>query len=119
VRSLTPKASTAEEKEEPTPHMAETYIDTNPISSLLNHESETKPAEQDMHTVLSIASIPAALRVGRTCTLCLEERTDSTVTECGHLFCWSCVVGWGREKAECPLCRQELRLERLLGIYNL
>ncbi|KAL7409988.1 Pex12 amino terminal region-domain-containing protein [Mrakia frigida] len=43
------------------------------------------------------------IKEARKCTLCLEEWTDPTVTECGHVFCWSCIVGWSGEKAECPL----------------
>ncbi|KAJ7293841.1 Pex12 amino terminal region-domain-containing protein [Mycena rebaudengoi] len=101
----------------------ETFIDERPVSNFLgpvDPEGEpARPAEEDERTMLDIASIPDALRAGRNCTLCLEERTDSCSTECGHLFCWSCIVGWGREKAECPLCRQSLTLTRLLPVYNL
>lgn len=36
------------------------------------------------------------------CTLCMEQREPekgtSAVTECGHVFCWECIVGWAREK---------------------
>lgn len=100
----------------------EMFIDDRPVSSLLGasaSESEVKPVEEDENTILDVTSISPSLRAGRTCTLCLEERTDSCVTECGHMFCWGCIVGWGREKAECPLCRQALSLTRLLPIYNL
>ncbi|KAK7064697.1 peroxisome assembly protein PER8 [Favolaschia claudopus] len=101
----------------------ETFLDERPVSMFLgpvDPEGEpAKPAEEDERTMLDIPFIPDALRAGRNCTLCLEERTDSCATECGHLFCWSCIVGWGREKAECPLCRQSLNLTRLLPIYNL
>lgn len=81
----------------------ETYLDDKPISSYLQPLSDpegepAKPAELDTRTMLDVASIPPSLRAGRNCTLCLEERTDSCATECGHLFCWSCIVGWGREK---------------------
>ncbi|WVQ73875.1 hypothetical protein IAR50_003456 [Cryptococcus sp. DSM 104548] len=60
----------------------------------------------------------------RQCTLCLEPRGTGegsggtvAVTECGHIFCWGCLGGL--EKLECPLCRQSLRMERLIAAYNL
>jgi len=126
LRSASTKASSETSKgKQPitSSHSTETYIDDRPVSSFLgpvDPEGElAKPAEDDERTILDIATIPPAMRAGRTCTLCLEERTDSCATECGHLFCWSCIVGWGREKAECPLCRQSLNLIRLLPIHNL
>jgi len=101
----------------------ETFLDDRPVSTMIRpvdpDNEPVVPAEQDEHTVMDFSSISAELRASRSCTLCLEERTDSCVTECGHLFCWSCIVGWGREKAECPLCRQSLILTRLLPVYNL
>ncbi|BEI80225.1 hypothetical protein CcaverHIS002_0107540 [Cutaneotrichosporon cavernicola] len=60
----------------------------------------------------------------RQCTLCLESRGTgegsggtTAVTECGHIFCWGCLGGL--DKMECPLCRQALRMERLVPAYNL
>lgn len=56
------------------------------------------------------------------CTLCMERREPqkgtSAVTECGHVFCWDCILGWNKEKAECPLCRQSLNPSHLLPLYN-
>lgn len=101
----------------------EMFIDDRPVSTMLDADDlggeHTKLPEDDQNTVLGISSLPPRVRAARTCTLCLEERTDSCATECGHLFCWNCIIGWGREKAECPLCRQALNLARLLPIYNL
>lgn len=53
-------------------------------------------------------------RASRKCTLCLEVLKDPSVTTCGHVFCWSCVQDWCREKPECPLCRQTCLTQHVL-----
>ncbi|CAF9926112.1 MAG: peroxisome bioproteinsis factor 10 [Heterodermia speciosa] len=52
----------------------------------------------------------------RKCTLCLEEMRDPSVTTCGHVFCWTCIAGWIREKPECPLCRQSVMAQHVLTL---
>lgn len=98
------------------------YIDSRPLAQILQRaEDSDSPldAEADEFTALRVATIDPGMRTGRRCALCLEERTATTSTECGHLFCWGCIAGWGEEKAECPLCRQSLKTTRLLPVYNL
>ncbi|KAK0500621.1 Pex12 amino terminal region-domain-containing protein [Armillaria luteobubalina] len=106
-----------------TASLRESFLDDRAVSTLITPTDPdadiSTPTEDDRGTALDILSIADASRAGRNCTLCLEERTDSCATECGHLFCWTCIIGWGREKAECPLCRQSLNLSHLLPIYNL
>jgi len=99
----------------------EMYIGDKSVSEILNaQESDSAPTEEsEQLTVLDIASISPQVRASRICTLCLEERRDTCATECGHLFDWDCIYSWGREKSECPLCRQALDLTKLLPIYNL
>lgn len=52
----------------------------------------------------------------RKCTLCLEEMKDPSVTTCGHVFCWTCIGDWCREKPECPLCRQQSLVQHILPL---
>ena len=52
----------------------------------------------------------------RKCTLCLEQMRDPSVTTCGHVFCWTCVADWIREKPECPLCRQSILGQHVLPL---
>jgi peroxin-10 len=87
---------------------ADAFLDDRPINQVIKNQnlddSPIIPAEEDTGTALNIAAIPDDLRQSRNCTLCLEERTDSCITECGHLFCWNCIVGWGREKVSLVFC---------------
>jgi len=36
------------------------------------------------------------------CILCYGARVNTTVTSCGHLFCWDCIHTSLKVKAECP-----------------
>lgn len=41
------------------------------------------------------------------CSLCLGQRQNTAVASCGHLFCWTCLLGWLQMRQQCPLCRQQ------------
>lgn len=84
----------------------------NPSSlPLLPAEEARYDLEEDTN---AIPWIPSGQQ--RKCTLCLELFKDPSVTTCGHVFCWTCVRDWVREKPECPLCRQEVLLSKVLPL---
>ena len=40
------------------------------------------------------------------CAICLESHVTKAKPECGHVFCYECLVDWSTIKLECPTCRQ-------------
>ncbi|XP_052830128.1 peroxisome biogenesis factor 10 isoform X3 [Octopus bimaculoides] len=68
---------------------------------------------------LSICKVKSvATASSHQCPLCLELRHETTVTPCGHLFCWNCILEWCQTKGECPLCREKLLSCRLIYLQN-
>lgn len=66
----------------------------------------------------SVVDDTVTLHPNLKCSLCLGPRKRSTLTMCGHLFCWDCIHQWCQQKPECPLCREQLISHRLVALQN-
>lgn len=60
--------------------------------------------------------LPYIPETSRSCMLCLSPMVDPSAANCGHTFCWECIVDWVREHPECPLCRQLCLEQNLLPL---
>ncbi|MBW0544532.1 hypothetical protein O181_084247 [Austropuccinia psidii MF-1] len=81
------------------------------------HSQSEEIAEEDCPEGVTTEGV-SDLMASRRCTLCLGPKKNQSSLECGHVFCWKCVVSWVKEKSECPLCRHSVRIADLLPLYN-
>uniref|UniRef100_A0A8C3JKW7 RING-type E3 ubiquitin transferase n=1 Tax=Calidris pygmaea TaxID=425635 RepID=A0A8C3JKW7_9CHAR len=41
------------------------------------------------------------------CPICLDTiSNEASISICGHIFCFNCILEWSRISAVCPICRQ-------------
>jgi E3 ubiquitin-protein ligase Topors len=41
-----------------------------------------------------------------TCAICLSSHVNKATPDCGHVFCFRCLIDWCQIKLECPTCKQ-------------
>ncbi|GAM21617.1 hypothetical protein SAMD00019534_047920, partial [Acytostelium subglobosum LB1] len=54
------------------------------------------------------------------CNICFDNVSEPVVTQCGHLFCWSCIFQWLQHNPsqQCPVCKAPVTEEKLIPIYG-
>lgn len=75
----------------------------------------TKKSNQTAAAVRQSSTISGS---GFRCALCLEERHHTSVTTCGHLYCWDCIMDWLDKKEDCPVCREKLTKATVVFLKN-
>lgn len=58
------------------------------------------------------------LNSNKACQLCLEPRKNTSLSFCGHLFCWFCIHKWLQTSNECPICRKTLNPRKIVPLQN-
>ncbi|ODV82803.1 hypothetical protein CANARDRAFT_10182 [[Candida] arabinofermentans NRRL YB-2248] len=97
-------------------------IEKNDLLYSIPELNTETPSTTDSHhhntdIVLSDPSVlPYIPENSRSCMLCLSYMTNPTCGLCGHMFCWSCIMDWCKERKECPLCRAAIKESNLLPL---
>lgn len=81
--------------------------------SVCTNEAVAKKVTVDLANPAHLPYVPLG---SRSCMLCLAPMVNPSAANCGHMFCWECIVGWVREHPECPLCRQVCIEQNLLPL---
>ncbi|KAK6201580.1 Pex12 amino terminal region-domain-containing protein [Scheffersomyces amazonensis] len=76
-------------------------------------ENSTTSLDIDLSDPTQLPYIPEA---SRSCMLCLSPMVNPSAANCGHFFCWDCILDWLKEHPECPLCRQQCLQQHLLPL---
>jgi hypothetical protein len=110
--------SNMEDNDEPTAHVItddESAEMANPTSSLSTDDlpddlpAVNEPTVNDEPAIPSGSSGPQHQPMNYDhgeCAICMSPQTDKSRLDCGHVFCFDCLVSWCRVKLECPTCRQ-------------
>ncbi|XP_055697029.1 peroxisome biogenesis factor 10 [Phlebotomus papatasi] len=59
-----------------------------------------------------------AFQSQKICVLCLEPRTNTSSTPCGHLFCWHCIMDSLDQRNVCPVCREAVEKRSVVPLMN-
>jgi peroxin-10 len=102
------------------------HISQGEKATAAGHDTSNNPTNDDLttttQTVLDLADdnvLPYIPAGNRRCPLCLDPMKDPAAAECGHLFCWTCILRWTGEtvgQGECPICRGRCGREGLLRL---
>ena len=52
------------------------------------------------------------------CFICYEKRKFPSITPCGHVFCWDCIIKNCMIKEECPVCKKACRANKVIQLRN-
>lgn len=52
------------------------------------------------------------------CSICLDPVKNPVITQCGHLYCWSCLYRWlNTQHTTCPVCKAGVSRENVIPIF--
>ena len=52
------------------------------------------------------------------CNICLDPVKDPVITQCGHLYCWSCLYRWlNTQHTTCPVCKAGVSKENVIPLF--
>ncbi|VVU94833.1 Calcineurin-like phosphoesterase [seawater metagenome] len=57
-------------------------------------------------------------KINKTCPICLDKCTFPITTECGHTYCWKCLLIAQLDYKNCPYCKKETNIDPAMIVLN-
>lgn len=86
------------------------------ISNILNKPKKKVKSQENIEMNESVDG--EEVNENLLCSLCYDKRKGTSVTPCGHLFCWECIIKNCVIKPECPQCRQFCPPRKVIRLRN-
>lgn len=117
-------------------HLFNSYHDYSGQHDDSNSELKSMEAEQASEMASGDSPRLSSGGPGVSCPLCMDVVSEPTVTPCGHIYCWACIIsyfqkqqqqprgnrnrlgGSNRRHKQCPVCRHEFQQQCIRPIYN-
>jgi SNF2 family DNA or RNA helicase len=81
---------------------------------MLKKMYETQMSESKyLFTILEKMKQPDIIN-NESCSICMDNLVNPTLTTCGHLFCYECLIMCLDDKKRCPMCKTDLTGKDLL-----
>lgn len=87
------------------------------LSFTISLRQQLRSSNQNAPSVIK-SSNPEPKNGDPKCVLCLDYLKNVSLTQCGHLFCWECIMEWLGQREECPICREPLKQSRIIFLQN-
>uniref|UniRef100_A0A6G1SNF8 RING-type E3 ubiquitin transferase n=1 Tax=Aceria tosichella TaxID=561515 RepID=A0A6G1SNF8_9ACAR len=91
------------------------------VKLILNYQRDIERQQEDTNSLTRTTTLKDSLENKNSdilCQLCSGPRNEATSALCGHIFCWSCIHNWLKERNECPICRMPTEPSRLIHLVN-
>eukprot|EP01038_Epipyxis_sp_PR26KG_P015001 gene15001-20180_t len=79
---------------------------------IINNAAGIKSTTQTVHSLSDDEAF--------VCSVCLDsvKNKDPVVTQCGHLYCWSCLYRWlNTNHTTCPVCKAGVTQDNVIPIF--
>lgn len=89
-----------------------------PQSSSVDAKAFAYPSDDAVPSFISNSHLHSDIFADLSCSICSGQMNHPATTQCGHMFCWQCIISWTTHKSHCPMCREPSTASSILCMYT-